>query len=222
MCPRLDPAQPTSSSMDPSWFQLPSRNLLLSVVFLSQGDRTKLRHAIVGRVGVAIMFAVCGAWSSRFFSEQSTDLMKCAPPVPFALLSVLLFLRTPTGILSVPLSVIVWLAAYITAMWLGMGLGSDNYTPMCIGGGVGGLGLVLCAAVWRHWLFCRRYLVGGAVIGGLAALPFGLWLKGYRADMAEGALRLPLQYSFAIWQGAIGTYLYIICTRKQVQDDGSR
>lgn len=179
-------------------------------------------------VGVAILFAACGAWQARFFPYGGEALSVRTLQIPFALLCAVLFLRTVKAILAVPLIVVVWVLAWKTAVWLGMELGSeDHLTPMCVGGFVGGLGLALCAAICHRRSLSLFSLLGAGFTGCVAALPFGLWLRSYYLNLhgaADPLQPLRLQYAFAIWQAAVGTYLYAVCTqaKKKAQQEKSQ
>jgi hypothetical protein len=174
-----------------------------------------LGKSVMRHLGVALTFAVTGALSSQLLPfHGSFDIWRlCVPPVPFALLSALLFLRTPKAVLIVPLNVAVWLVAYFTVMLPAPFKPRVSvYLLMLAGGLVGGVGLVLCAAIHHHDLLGWRYLVAGGLIGGLAALPFGVCPCSPPVESC-------FLYSFAIWQAAVGTYLYAICTRQRVREE---
>ena len=89
----------------------------------------KLALTALRYVGVAILFALCGAWSSRSFMEAKStegngiDIV-IALQIPFALLCAALFMRTAWAILVVPLMSVVWLAAYAAAFLVGRDDGS--------------------------------------------------------------------------------------------------
>jgi hypothetical protein len=116
--------------------------------------------------------------------------------------------------IAMPLIAVVWMIAYLISFAarvfvVPFAVHSD-FVAMSIGGVVGGLGLVLVNAVGRRRLLSLRHLIEGGVIGCIAALPFGLWLLDLHHS---GGDRTYLQCSFAIWQAAVGTYLYIVCTQ---------
>lgn len=176
-----------------------------------------LRYAVV-----ATLFAICGDWSAQFFGDQASQVHRFS--VPFALLSALLFLRKRMVIVALPLMVAVWHVAYMAAIALGFELGSEDYLfPPLVGGLIGGLGLVLCAATCHRRLIAPYYLFGGSVIGVVSALPFGVWLRYHYLHLNDPHNPLQLLYirrACAIWQAAVGTYLYAICTRPQGHGPG--
>ena len=102
-------------------------------------------------VGVAVLFALCGALSSQFLDENGQHGFLLLVPVPFALLFAALFLRTATEIVAAPLFVVAWFAAYLTATYTGIAASSELFRmPMCVGGLVGGLGVTLSATFYRR------------------------------------------------------------------------
>jgi ABC-type thiamin/hydroxymethylpyrimidine transport system permease subunit len=170
---------------------------------------------------VALLFAICGAWSAARFLPlpdfpERMDPIVYALPFPFALLCTLLFLRTLWAILIVPWMALAWLAAIITAVQVAVRVGIW-LPPACVGGTVGGLVVALSAAVAKDQLRSLQNLVVAGIVGGIAAVPFGFWLWG------NSQQPLGLWLSFAIWQAAVGTYLYAICTgpAKEPQPEGS-
>ena len=174
---------------------------------------TALRYA-----GVAILFALCGAWSAQFFRMRGgSDRLICTLPLPFAVLCGLLFIRTVRAILTVPLMVAVWLAAYSAATMVGLQTPNEAYLlPVAVGGLVGGLGIALAASICHRGLLSPRHLLAAALTGCVGALPFGFWLKSYYLHLGgwpDPLQPVRLQYAFAIWQAAVGTCLYAVCTR---------
>ena len=134
-------------------------------------------------------------------------------PVPFALLCALLFLHKLRAVLAVPLIIAVWPIAYYASFYLGLVSGPLLF-PACVGGFIGGLGLVLCVSVCYRPLLSAEYVFRGAKIGAVSALAFVPWLWSFFANLNSGD---PPQWlltgAFAIWQAAVGTYLYAICYR---------
>lgn len=161
-----------------------------------------ISHPIALRyVGVALLFGISGACSVYLGALFS---------VPFALLCALLFLRQWRAIVTVPLMVVVMFVA-AAAEDIVASVGDDGVSPFCVAGAIAGFGLVLCVAMCRRSLFSQRYTFRGAVVGCVSALAFVPCFKHVRGfvfgslDVREPAL-LPL--AFAIWQAAVGTYLY--------------
>jgi hypothetical protein len=176
---------------------------------------------VLGQIGAALLFAICGAWSSRLLSIEA-DWAVCAFPVPFALLCVLLFLRTTKAILIVPLNLVVWLAAYMTAMAVAFEVRNEHYLfPMCLAGLVGGLGLALCAGIAHRPMLSSKHLIVAGVVGCAGGAAFGPWLAAHFESLRFGGgprdplQPLRLQYACAVWQTVVGTYLYTVCTQAE-------
>ncbi len=165
--------------------------------------------------GVAVLFAICGTCSpiydARSFGEGPPPLML---PVPFALLCALLFLRQWRAIIAVPLMVAVWVAAYTFGYFLGWA-SPVLLGPGC-GGFIGGGGLVLCAAICHRRLLSRENVFRGAVIGSVSGLAFAPWAGVHYMQLNFEPPKGPaLLLAFAIWQAAVGTYLYAVVHRPQ-------
>ena len=132
---------------------------------------------------VAILFAVCGGWSASLcfpqFPPTNLDGLLGLYPVPFAVLCIVLFLRNVRAVCAVPMP-IVWLVAYGVANFLGMD-SQDDLLPGCVGGLVGGLGLVLCVSVGQSPFFSVKRFAIGALVGSISGLSFAPWVQALRA-----------------------------------------
>jgi hypothetical protein len=170
-------------------------------------------------LGVAALYALGGAltpylwdWADRFLKTwtlNSFDVSRDAlTPLAFALLSAVFFLRSWRAVLSVPLNWAAWLGAYHIALQMEQSGGpyfGKTFFEMCLAGFAGGLGVALADSICHRKLVAPKNLSGAALIGTLAALPFGFWFHGYQAPWHAPC-------SFAIWQASVGTYLYYVCT----------
>ncbi len=174
---------------------------------------SKFVLAALRYVGVAVAFATCGALSAALFLPlprwpEDRDLIALALPIPFAMLCALSFMharQAPLNLLFVPLNIVVWEVACSTAaqVWLHADV-AEQFSSACVGGLIGGLGVTLSAAIGERRLLSLKYVVAGCALGGISAVPLGLWLGPHlrRARV--------LWLSFAIWQAAVGTFLYAI------------
>jgi len=94
---------------------------------------------------------------------------------------------------------------------------SSDAIPVLVGGALGGLGITLSCAVQYRQLLSRLRLIGGALVGGLAALPFSSLVAPFgQPDRHRVVL------AFAIWEAAVGTYLYANCTSTDQEPKDSR
>lgn len=106
-------------------------------------------------------------------------------------------------------SIVALVASILTALPLGWG--RHAALAAAVGGAIGGLGLALATATVHDHLFFPWLLLGAAFASAVFALPFGNWIA---VGFHEGnSLNDPLQqrrfeYALAIWQAAMGTYLY--------------
>jgi hypothetical protein len=161
-------------------------------------------------VEVAAEYAASGALSS-IVGFMGEPLFKGGPlgsiviltPLPFVWLSLALLFGARRRYLAAALTYAAWLAAYAVATRL-VSVGTP-YFGMCLAGFVGGLGVTLADSICHLRLLGLKYLVGGALIGSAAALPFGAWTANFNNATWAWAC------SFVIWQSSMGTYLYAIC-----------
>jgi hypothetical protein len=172
---------------------------------------------IVGAIGAAAVFALCGAWSSGLYSDRGTEASFLG--VPFALLCTLLMVRKGTALLILPAIAVLWPIARFAATGAAM-VSGDDYWPMGLGGLIGGWGIAVAIGIAHRQILSRWRLAGAAAIGYVAGLSFGPWLTYYRLRINSVPDHLQptrLRYAFAIWQAAVGTYVLanVMAQRKQ-------
>ncbi len=139
-------------------------------------------------IGVALLFALCFWVISRLLGDYVW-----VPGIPFALCCALLFFHSWRAVFAVPLMA----ALYVASVWVFFLTPKAFDFHYYVSGVVGGVGLVLCAAICYPRLLSPRCLCGGGALGAISALAFARW-----SDST----------STAIWQAVVGTYLYAICT----------
>lgn len=165
---------------------------------------------------VAVLFAACGAGSSATLLPHFPNKFELGFAIPFALLCALLFMRMRRAVFAVPLMIAVWLISSFAAFSVGMSTHASLF-PGMVGGFIGALGLVLCVAICYPSLFSMKYLAFGALIGFLCGALFGPWARVYMATEFSMSTNpdVPLSQmpvmAFAVWQAAVGTYLYALC-----------
>jgi hypothetical protein len=154
---------------------------------------------------VALLYAACGGLSSLLLHWCFLN------GVTFTLLTALLLLGTPRKILAAPLIIALWFVPYFFIYFgrFDSDVTFDTIRVLCIGGFFGGLGVSLAVAIGYRKLRSVLYLPLGGIIGAVAALPFGASLHSCAGIDPKPVARVHL--SFAIWQAAVGTYLYTVC-----------
>lgn len=165
-------------------------------------------------ISIAILFAACGALSSFSLLPDFPDHWEFIFPLPFALLCAVLFLRKAQAVFAIALADIVWLVSSFAAFGAGM---ESRLSPLpgLFGGLIGGLGLVLCSVICYPSVFSLKRVAYGGLIGSLAGLAFTSWTEIYIVQHYGDNINrvfpktVPIQ-AFAIWQAAMGTYLYLI------------
>lgn len=166
-------------------------------------------RTMIGVVLAASLFALCGVLSSHLYADGGTNAGFLG--VPFALVCALLLVRKTPAFLIVPMIALLWVFARITATWAVMKT-SDDYLPMGLAGLVGGCGIAVALGITYPHLLSRARLAGAAVIGFSAALSFGPWLESFRLHInstPDPLQPMRLESAFAIWQAAVGTYVYL-------------
>jgi hypothetical protein len=176
--------------------------------------------------GVALLFAICGALSSFCMNAHSPDEGSLlAVPLPFAVLLFFLLLAPKAAwLLTVPLNVGTWLVAYWITIFMMVNI-CGPLLSMFIGGLAGSLGVTLCTAMGYPLLLrSTKYLTSAAAIGGVCALPFGFWWLSRSTGEYNLLTSIYFRCAFAIWQAAVGTYLYVVCRelRKSPPDDSQQ
>ncbi len=166
---------------------------------------------VLALAGVAALFACCGAGSALFvWRYRHVAAPGLVYPLSFPLLCALLFIRTRRALLACPLMIVagcvaVTVTAYLVLVMLGFHIAS-SVIPVSAGGAVCGVGLTLSCAVQYRQLLSRSRLLGAALVGGLAALPFSTVVVPFGRPEPDLAV-----LASAIWEAAVGTYLYANC-----------
>jgi len=169
---------------------------------------------LASAVAVLLVFAACGAWSSQFYTDRGTRAILVG--VPFALLCGLLFVRSSLAVLILPGIVCLWPAVRFAGMLISAASQSGT-EALSLGGLIGGLSVTAALGCAHPRLLSPWWLIGAAAVGSVAALPFAPWLANVDYRMVGSPVVTPiqvfrLQRAFAIWQAAIGTYLYVATT----------
>lgn len=143
---------------------------------------------------IAALFALCGAISAFIYEGQGVRNWLLFP-LPFAILGAMLFVKS-RAVLFVPLCAGVWNAAYQAAY----ALGSNDGTLLAAfftGGVIGGLGVTASAGIGWRGFWSARHLLTATIMGGVTGTAF----------LLPSPLERPI-VPFAIWQAAVGTYLW--------------
>ncbi len=165
-------------------------------------------------ISVAILFAACGALSSYLLLPDFPDRFEVIFPLPFAFLCTVLFMRKAEAVLAIALVEIVWQISVFAATGAGM---ASHLSPLpgFVGGLVGGFGLFVCAVICHPYMSSLKRLAYGGLIGSIAGLTFVPWTQIYMeqhdgVNMERVFPKTVPILAFAIWQAAMGTYLYLI------------
>ena len=159
--------------------------------------------------GVALLFALSGRfsfdlavdWGSAFSFGWNSNLGvdNYLFPVPFALLSTVLFLHSWKVVISLPLNALTWYVALRIAC--AVDAKTEPYmfmVSLCLAGLIGALGVALSDAICAPKLFQVWPLFVVALIGAASAL---LGLRWFIVGITTS------------WQTAVGTYLYFVYIR---------
>ena len=176
-------------------------------------------------IAVVLLFALCGAVSA-WFLVPAARIDKPAPlfPFPFIILCALLCLplrRRSIGTIGLMIGSIILM--FVT--WgIAQGLASivpplggpfrPFIMPCVVGGFIGGLGLFLSASICYPRFLLLQYLsgcLGGVLLGSVSGLAFVPWLHDCFDHLYSSASMPLLVQGVAVWQAAVGTYLYAIC-----------
>ncbi|MGJ5820798.1 hypothetical protein [Paludibaculum fermentans] len=167
------------------------------------------------RCGVALSFALSGAVTAPAFKEgfeSHSEALIGLVGLSFGLLVFALIWRSIAGALMIPIIVGTWYLAYHVATLMGISLGDFLYFPMLLGGLIGGMGLSVCRAIsQRESNLAISAKICAAAIASAVAL--GPWLTQFRLHInspqgTDQTIRLAV--GFAVWQGVMGTLLYIL------------
>ena len=183
-----------------------------------ENQKTKIAIAALKVAGAAVVFSCCGVYAARSYMPTGYRAPNAsAAGLPFtAACAVLLGPRGPRAALWI-FAVGAWYASVFVANLAAMssiaGLvvfvypPSADFVPVAIAGAFGGC----CVTYIRNLALKRTDGLGtGALVGALAALPFGLWVPIEREaeyyPLTSEKIMI-LTRAFTIWQGVVGTYL---------------
>jgi hypothetical protein len=170
---------------------------------------------LIRSVGVAVLFAACGASSSGLYADQGTG--SAFVGLPFALLCTLLTMRRRSPVLVVLLISFLWPVARMSAVAIDMITADAQFLSVGVAGLIGGSGVAASIGIGHRRLLSPLLLAGAAVVGLLAALSFGPWLVSHDAHLntwPDPTQPSRLAYAFAIWQASIGVYVYLCAGKK--------
>ncbi|MGC4056321.1 MAG: hypothetical protein QM757_46570 [Paludibaculum sp.] len=167
------------------------------------------------RCGVSLSFALSGGLAALPFEEgfkSHSNLLIGWVGASFGLLAFALIWRSVAGALVVPIIAGTWYLAYYAAITIGMIVGDILYIPMLLGGLIGGLGLAICRVIAQgknEPALTARI----CVIAVGSAISLGPWLTQYQLHVnspqgIDQTIRLAI--GFAVWQGVMGTLLYLL------------
>lgn len=167
------------------------------------------------RCGVALLFALSGGLAALPFEEgfkSHSNLLIGWVGISFGLLAFSLIWRSLAGALVVPIIVGTWYLAYYAAITIGMIVGDILSIPMLLGGLIGGVGLAICRVIAQgknEPALSAKICV--TAVG--SAISLGPWLTQYQLHInspqgTDQTIRLAI--GFAVWQGVMGTLLYIV------------
>ena len=167
----------------------------------------------------AILFTISGVLTAGIFVVPNShdgfiNLAILATPIPYAIASALLYVGD-SGVVealgSVSLVIGSWLAAYciaFTSMFI-----FGPYPGLLPAGAVGGLGIAVATGFHSPALNSRTCRVTASIIGGVLGLLCGnLILMPAQPNLG------PARIGFALWQSAVGTYLYAMALQPQKKE----
>jgi len=158
------------------------------------------------------LFALCGVLGAVLFLAEikaDSDWIYIVPALPFGIACAFLCLRPLLlAIAAAAIYSLIWAAAFYTAAYL-CGNDVNQYLAMLPAGLIGGVGVAGLTSLDAPRLRTLPSLAAAGVIGAVFALPFALYAKPL--DFIPFSEETVVRVSFALWQAAVGTYVYRIC-----------
>jgi hypothetical protein len=177
-------------------------------------DMITLRNAWAALL-CAFLFTLCGLLGATLFLAEmkaESDWVYIVPALPFGIACAFLCLRPLLqAITAVPFYCLVWAAAFFVAIRL-CSNDVNPYLAMLPAGLVGGVGVAGLTGIGVPRLRTLSSLAIAGAIGAVFALPFALYVKPPEPPLDKAVVRL----SFALWQAAVGTYVYWLGAPKGV------
>lgn len=166
-----------------------------------------LLYALSGHLSV-LLALTCGRPLSLGWHD-AMGLDNCLFPLPFALLSTMLLLRSWKALICVPLNVLIWfLALRIVTLETAQPRPSLFFIRLFAAGLVGALGVAVADSICQPGLRRLKRLWIVALIGAASA-----WLGFYL-----GSYYWLVMGVATAWQVAVGTYLYFACSGRETEE----
>lgn len=170
-----------------------------------------LRNAWGGLLS-PFLFVLSGVLGAVLFMAEikaESDWVYIVPALPFGIACAFLCLRPfLLAIAAAAAYCLIWAGAFYIAAYL-CGNDVNQYLAMLLAGLIGGVGVAGLTSIDAPRLRTLSSLATAGVIGAVFALPFALYAKPL--DSVPFSEEAVLRVSFALWQAAVGCYVYWIC-----------
>jgi hypothetical protein len=187
----------------------------------TKGDRLPHAHDMLsdvitlrntwGGLLPTLLFALSGVLGAALFLAEikaESDWVYIVPALPFGIACAFLCLRPVSlAIAAAATYTLIWAGAFYTGAYL-CGKDVNQYVAMLPAGLIGGVGVAGLTSIDAPRLRSFSSLAVAAAIGAFFGLPFALYAKP--SDFIPLSEETVLRLSFALWQAAVGTYVYRI------------
>ena len=138
-------------------------------------------------------------WVAKIGNDDTQLFYQLLTGLPFGIACSLRFMRpSKWAIPAVVLDCVTWVVAYRVTL---AASGANVFLGAELGGFLGGLGVTAATGLGCRSLYTFRTLGVGALLGGLAALPFSLVLNGSEHEA------MILAFAFPLWQVIVGIWI---------------
>src|SRR4051794_9294948 len=139
-------------------------------------------------ITLGLLLGLSGWYSATLFFVGSHKPGLAGIPLPFIVLAGISVARSSRFLVVAMAMFVSWVASYamaILASVLTLSRGSGllyESIPLCLAGGIGGMGLVLSCAIIYSNLRSIIPVLGSGIFGSLAATPFGTYFHLLRGS----------------------------------------